>query len=385
MCAASSTASSGTARTAFADLLAAIVRDDPVDATALAAVDPDAFGREAIYHGVLALVSDRLAARDDLPGLLAAVLRAGAAESVAADLQRDVAVKRVVSALADAGVDPLLMKGTHLAYSYYPRPHLRPSVDTDILIPQAARRATHDELVKLGYVPDVQVSGDFVAHQAFYRGRSEWSGQAVDVHWKISNQQVFAGVVGYDELARDAVALPRLHPAARGLSGVHALLLACVHRVAHHDDSDHLIWLYDISVIARTLGPAEWHSFVDLAVDRNVAAVCRRSLDRAALRFGWLPAAAADGMWPLSADEFTARYLVSRRHVYKIVDDVRALSRWSDRWQLVREHLFPPADYMRRVYAPASASPLPVLYLARLFRGGRKWLRLQSLASTKQG
>jgi hypothetical protein len=58
-----------------------------------------------------------------------------------------------------------------------------------------------------------------------------------------------------------------------------------------------------------------------------------------------------------------------------VLDDLRTLSRWRDRWRLVREHAFPPATYMRRVYALSSAAPLPLLYARRLLRGGRKWLK----------
>ena len=56
------------------------------------------------------------------------------------------------------------------------------------------------------------------------------------------------------------------------------------------------------------------------------------------------------------------------------LDDLRALPRWTDRLQLMREHLFPAAVYMREVYAPGSQRPLPVLYVQRALRGLVKWL-----------
>jgi hypothetical protein len=42
-------------------------------------------------------------------------------------------------------------------------------------------------------------------------------------------------------------------PSARGLSSVDALVLTAVHRIAHEFDSERLIWLYDIDLIARGL------------------------------------------------------------------------------------------------------------------------------------
>ncbi len=46
----------------------------------------------------------------------------------------------VLAALAEAGVETLLLKGTPLAYTHYPEPALRTRCDTDVLI--AAATAT---------------------------------------------------------------------------------------------------------------------------------------------------------------------------------------------------------------------------------------------------
>ena len=56
----------------------------------------------------------------------------------------------------------------------------------------------------------------------------------VDLHWRIANPQRVRPVLAYEELAAAAEPVPALAPRARGLRRVHALLLACVHRVAHH-------------------------------------------------------------------------------------------------------------------------------------------------------
>jgi hypothetical protein len=176
------------------------------------------------------------------------------------------------------------------------------------------------------------------------------------------------------------VTLPSLDPSARGLSSVDALVLAAVHRIAHHFDSDLLIWLYDIDLIARGLTHEEWREFAALIRARKVAAVCQRSLQRAVDRFGtnvpawvWTDLPSVDA----AKSERTARYLARRTHLAVVLDDLRSLPRWRDRWQLVREHAFPSTAYMRGVFAPSSAAPLALLYARRLLRGGRKWLKKQ--------
>jgi hypothetical protein len=363
---------------AMTSLFAAILRGDRVEPAALAALAPETIGRRAVHHGVLTLVADRLSGQADIPGPLQSILKEHANQELATDLLREAELKRLIAELEIAGVRALLIKGAQLAYSHYPRPDLRPRVDTDILIPANSRRAVHDILVGLGYCPKGQMSGELVVYQAFYvKRRNGVVSHAVDVHWKIANPQLFAGVLSYEELTETAVPLPQLHSAARGLSNVHALLIACVHRVAHHYDSDHLIWLYDIDVIAGQLSPAEWEQFADLAIRRGVAAVCRRSLARTVQWFRTeIPACVRDDsrFSDMFQDEPTAAYLKPRPHIRVILDDLRALPAWTDRWRLIREHTFPPSDYMRNVYAPSNGQPLPLLYVRRVLKGARKWL-----------
>ena len=360
------------------DLLAAVVRGDPVDDRVLAEYDPEEFCRHAARHDVLPLVAYQLAGRDGVPAPLRSMLRQRANEAVVADLLRESELKLALAELGKAGVSPLIIKGGQLAFSHYPRPDLRPREDTDILIPASARSTVHDALLRAGYTPSGQMSGELVAYQACYvKRRQDVLSHVLDVHWKIANSQVFAGFLSYDELSSAAVPLPRLAPSARGLSDLHALLLACVHRVAHHYDSDHLVWLYDIHLIARGLTGAGWEGFIALAAERKVVGVCRRSLERAVQAFRTVVPA---GVWTdsrfivLPGSELTAGYLEHRRHAQVIADDLRALPTWADRWQLLREHLFPPAEYMRNVYSPASQVPLLFLYARRLMRGGGKWL-----------
>ena len=43
----------------------------------------------------------------------------------------------------------------------------------------------------------------------------------------------------------------------RGIGRVHALWLACVHRAAHHNDQETLVWLYDVHLLAGALDDDE--------------------------------------------------------------------------------------------------------------------------------
>jgi hypothetical protein len=201
----------------------------------------------------------------------------------------------------------------------------------------------------------------------------------LDVHWRAANPQVFGAVLPYEELARSAVAVSGLTATARGLAPPYALLLACVHRVAHHFDSEYLIWIFDIHLIASRLTPSEWAVVNRIACESGVAAVCAQGL-RQAVHF-FHTSVPADVFLALgqgakrSEEAATAAYMARRRrHVENVIADLRAIRGWTGRWRLVRQHLFPPPQYMRDVYAPLSAMPLPLLYVQRAVRGARKWL-----------
>lgn len=356
------------------DLLAAIVRGDDVPAEAWSGIDAGALCEAANHHLVLPLVADRwqAAATPGPSEALVARVRDLARGHAASDMAREVELRTALAALDRAGVQPIVFKGAHLAYSDYARPDLRPRLDTDVLIPAdaGARQAAHDALTSLGYETPPHVGGDLVMTQRTYaRRRDGHALHVIDVHWRLANPALFSQVLSHEELMRDAVQVPALGPAARGPGGAHALLVACIHRVAHHADADCLIWLYDIDRIARRLTMDEWASVAALASEREVTAICRASLNRATSRFGTPIPGDVLAALEARADvwEPSARYLTPPAHgVRAAVADLRAMSSWRDRVRLAGEHLLPSADYMRTTYAPGSRAPLAWLYLKRV-------------------
>ena len=359
------------------NLLTAIVRGEAVDGP-LVDLDVTAFCDRAESHGVLPLVAERLAQSSDCPEPLREALHQHARAAIAADLVRAQELGVALQAFADAGVTVLLFKGEQVAYRWYPRSDLRPRLDTDLLIAHGDRASVTTVLTSLGYQPAGHITGELLNYQGiFIKWRDQLKVHVFDVHWRVANPQVFAGLLSYEELAKDATPIPGLGPAARGIAPAAALLLACVHRVAHHYDSDRLIWLYDIHLIASTLTVDEWTAFVTVAVDRRVAAICWRSLDLAREKFGTsIPDAVAmdDRLRAPAVREATAVYLTpGRRPVQNMANDLRALATWRDRLALMRQHLFPSRRYMREVYALSSRAPLPLLYATRVVRGARRW------------
>jgi Uncharacterised nucleotidyltransferase len=335
-------------------------------------------------HGVVPLLLDAIvgagdsapADRWDTEAVLS--LRAAAAAQTAVSIARERELQTVLTSLAAAGIEALIIKGSHLAFAVYPSPERRPHLDTDLLIKQGDRNAVKDCLAGLGYVPVPNVTGDVAFAQVPY-SRTDRSGarHTLDVHWRIANPHAFAYRLTMADLARGAMAISRLGPHACGPSLPLALLVACVHRTAHHGTSHRLIWLYDIHLIAMALREDDWMNATDMAIRRGLGAVLARGLEHASATFGTPVPVAIVEMLSDAASQTDADVLAflqgPRSRIAVAASDWRRLRGLRDRARFLREHLFPPPSYMSYRYGTTSHALLPVLYAHRLVTGAGKW------------
>jgi hypothetical protein len=230
---------------------------------------------------------------------------------------------------------------------------------------------------RLGFSRVPRPTGEHVTHQFNYRTMSRGMCLEYDVHCRLLDPQVFSGLLSYDELAREAVLVPRLGPAARAIGDVHALVVACTHRVAHHYDTDSLLWLYDINLLARQLDQPQWTQLATLASDKCIRQVCARGLGLTVELFGTpVPAMVWERLTSTHEVEPSAAYL--RQHLRRVDilrSDLHALGGWRARAQLLREHLLPAPRYILASYGQTHTSLLPVLYVHRILRGAFEWFR----------
>jgi hypothetical protein len=327
-------------------------------------------------HGVHLLLADRWLASSDAtlralrPELLDRIRGAAVVDAVRADECR-----RVCTALSAAGVRAAVLKGEALAHGVYRESYLRPRTDTDILIDRDSRAAVSVVLIDQGYSADVETSGSLVSSQSHF-SRLDRSGlrHAWDVHWRVSNVHAVADVVTLDRIAasgtRPAPLAGVFAPAAAD-----ALLLACVHRIAHHHDAPDLIWLYDIHLIAEAMSPFVATAFVRSARELGVWTMCARSLARARERLGTTLPAAIDAALAETPPEVVEASEAGWREVDVLRGNLRALSTWPDRARLLREHLFPPPAFIASKYRLRSRAALPWAYLHRIVTGAPKWFR----------
>ena len=315
-----------------------------------------------LEHGVAPLMY----ARAPHPALREIALRAAAAERLRLD-----DLRALLDAFVARGVRALIIKGTALAYDVYDAPELRMRGDTDLLIDRQELERVRELFAELGYEARV-LSGDPHANrqQAFARKDRFGFEHVYDLHWDIANTPVVRDALRFDELLARSIALPRIGGAARAPSHVDALLLACIHRVAHHHDSDRLIWLYDIHLLRARMSRHEHAELWRRAAERRVVAVCDRSIELAEEWFGRQPHQRPHS---IPDDEPSAAFLDrDRTRGAVLAADLRALG-WRARLERLRDLALPPPAFMRAAFPRAPRAALPLLYV---YRGARGVLRL---------
>ena len=338
----------------------------------------DELWARALAHSVDILLAAVLWRRVGLPDRVRYEAAGWLANAVLIERLRDAELRRILRRIGH--IDLLLLKGVGLAHTIYPVPHLRRRIDVDLFVRPDAVAAVHQVLVACGYarrpaaaLADSQRSYAHVDAGEFHDN--------IDLHWAVANPHPFAEVLPFDEAWRSSVAVAALGPTVRTLGHADALLLACVHRVAHHNDSPCLLWLWDIHLLATRLTTDEWEALVRVAQDTGMRAVTIRGLELAHKRFGSpIPAGIIDRLAPADRKEPAARFVRGLRQAEIALTDLAAMPSWRSRLTFVWENLFPPRAHMRTTYKSCPALLLPIAYLHRIVRGAPRWFRRPTTA-----
>ena len=174
----------------------------------------------------------------------------------------------------------MVFKGAALALTHYADSWLRPRLDADVLVAPAARARAAATLAALGYTRPPMTAGRYVMHQEMHVRPDPVVGEhVVDLHWRLANPNLLAGLPDHARAARARAGRRPPEGALRVASPADALVIACVHRAAHHAGSGELLWLYDIHLVASRLTAEEWALAVSAGRPAGVAALVRRGLE----------------------------------------------------------------------------------------------------------
>jgi putative nucleotidyltransferase-like protein len=297
--------------------------------------------------------------------------------AVAVDLRRQRALTELLDQLFEHDIRVLVIKGAALAWTLYDAPTDRPRHDADLFVHRGQVDDAEAVLCGLGYRRAAEPDQQVATAQRHYTPPSA-SGDAIDLHWRVANPRVFDRVLAFDDAWSRSIPVAALGNNARTLGWADTLLLACVHRVAHHVDADPEArpWLQDIDRLVRRLDQAGRQAFIDEASRSGTRAVCARGLELAAREYGTPSEGLIEELAKVNAGAEPSAIFVggSPRLAGILASDLR-YGTWRERAQLMREHLVPSRAYMRSKYPRWPAALIPFAYAVRIAFGMPAWFR----------
>lgn len=369
------------AREAMMDAwLAALLRGEaplwPDDASRVD--DAEALADRAIYHGLAGLLVDAL---DVWPSAPAARLKAHALAQAMWEIRHRLLVVRLLQELDVRGVEPILLKGTALAYDLYEYPAVRSRGDTDMLITRAELAVTREVLAALGFERASHgeaLVGDMHRQEIWTHAASENGRHDIDLHWQVMNSPFLEPLFPHAECAAGALALPRLCAPARSMARVPMLLHLCLHRAVHVSNpyyvdgvpyfgGDRLIWAEDLHRVAQVLSPADWVEFAEAAEAKSVAAICHDALAFAQrMRGTVIPAPIAHRLARADESSAVAQYLFRSGQMARAWRDLRATRGLGGKLRFVLAQALPSRGFMADNYPQWQGRPLALQYGQRL-------------------
>lgn len=166
------------------------------------------------------------------------------------------------TALRQAGIEALTLKGMSLAHTVYPDPGLRPMADIDLLVRPAERAAALEALRALGYRTPGAAADRLGASRSF--AELVRDGTLIDLHWHIARYLRFEGVVQVDHDGLWRRARPLVTPAGRSLALCpEDLLLHLVLHLTLGSDFGRVLWYADLdAVVRRFAAELDWERVV---------------------------------------------------------------------------------------------------------------------------
>ena len=154
------------------------------------------------------------------------------------------------TALRQAGVATLTLKGMALANTVYADPGLRPMADVDLLVRPADREVALATLRGLGY----ETPGDAADQLGVSRSFAELAreGSRIDLHWHAARYLRFEGIVEVDHEGLWDRARPLVTAEGRSLMlAPEDLLLHLVLHLTLGSDFARVLWYADIDAVVR--------------------------------------------------------------------------------------------------------------------------------------
>lgn len=342
---------------------------------AMEAIDPQALLAVAEQEGVTVLLAGGLS-NDSRFEVLHSTLRSTVRICAMKELARLAQARRVISQILQVERQLLVLKGSALAYWLYALPEQRSRCDLDLLVPgMQSAECVVDALAELDFdlVANIRPVDAHEFEVALLARNVIGHSHAIDLHWRVSNNAAIADRLDFEELWEASIPVPELHPDARGLGRVHALIHALLHRITAFPGGrqNRLIWLYDIHLLAGGCDASQWQEVLQMCRDRKIATPCLDGLRASREFFGTaipqdvetqLHALMPGETWQLG--NTLGQGGMDRAHLGALP--------WPKKLRWLWRKLVPSVEFMRYRYHAVGVVGLAKAYVARWWLGMKR-------------
>ena len=267
-----------------------------------------------------------------------------------------------------------------MCYQVYSAPHLRPKTDIDILINSEDKAAILALFEQLGYSnPRGWEPQAIISQFSMKKTLGKGINILFDVHLKISNSKQIENIFNHSELLETANS--NLLPHINLINKPYALIHAIFHLLHHKSSGDliKLIWYYDIFLIIEQLNKPDLTQLKNIVTDKGLSHLFSHTLQ---LTEEYFPSNNLSSLITWSSlpnvketSEINYNYLLGDSYGIKGVWlTLSATKGISNKLNIIKEMVFPPAAEIYIKYGKNSSWPLPLLYIRRMFTGSVKYI-----------
>ncbi|KLI64624.1 nucleotidyltransferase family protein [Aurantiacibacter marinus] len=326
------------------------------------------------FHGCALAIAQHRGSLAGWPEALAGRIRDEARLQAVWEATHKAALKKLLSAMADADLELLVIKGTAIAYDVFPDPALRRRGDTDLLARPRDANAVRQVLRELDCQRVAQMSLQedwrFPPQAGFHH--------LFDLHWQASSAPGLRGLYEAEEAFLRSVKLPGLSDQARATDPVLTFMSDALNQAMHSvagylvdgevkRGGHRLIWSYGTYLQASRFTDTQWSQLRDLCCERGLAQICLRSLDRAEDDFGTcVPESIRAALVREGDSGEIDRFVLHAGTWERFRFNFGHAANWAQRVDVLRANLFSNEDFLRRKYPDMASMPLALLRLRRL-------------------
>lgn len=289
-------------------------------------------------------------------------------------------LRRVLSLLGEAGIEPIVLKGGALAEIAYGNIALRMMRDLDLLVRNEEVQRTLQVLSEAGY-RTLRAEPRLGMAMAYENEIGLWRQGPlpffVEVHWSLLDSP-FYQELSFDWVQKSAICIQTDSGAMRTLGPEAQVLYYAGHIQLHHAQEPHMQWLYDVKQILQMYEEEiDWDRILYLARENYLILPLRKTL--ITLAEEWAALIPEEVLHHLEmmevtkaeAEVFTALTASRRPVAQRLWTDLKMMSSWRRRFHYAWINLFPSRVYMFERYGFSSSARLPLYYLYRLYVGLR--------------